>query len=1726
MKTKINSSVKRVLSLVIAFALLIGTLFTANVGININANADEATVKTTIYYSGNKARATSFSDTVHDGSSEENAIIIYTAEELAYLASQVGTASQGKFYKMADNIGTIVLQAQKNATDILALTSSANVKTYFDNLSDKYTWGGTHSDSSKPFVGTFDGNGVEIYGLYSSGGDYMGLFPAVDSGTTIKNVAVKNSYINNSSQMGAIVGRSFWNNGGLKKDLGNITIDGCTVANCYLRCSSTGTGFAGVVSGYCDPERIVIDNCLVYGNDAKFGSDYSTDMAVFGSSTNDVGYAISITNSLILGTTPYRKYAFGWRTGTSSCFSNVYTDQPSGTITFDNTYDEKDSNGQPTGNKINYTETYNDSQIKQVKLDQVKGINGKKNLGLDWAVDGDTAPGKWYVRADDYPTLSYPGTDWKDIELPDVFSGAQASNYQKGTGTKDDPYIIKTTAQLFKMVNSGAEGQGKYFKVDDSITEFYLSDIRDSKVDDLTAVKSVYNSGNYSNWAVTGDFYGHFDGNGVTIKGMICKDTGAFVKKMCKDASIENVNFSGCYAYGSTAAIVCKEFAEYGDAENKPTISGISVRYSHIESTCTLAYETGTLGYSLDGFYTAGTTMYKLKVATAGGIVATTNTPKMLTILDCLYDGTTCELTDKGSKGSDKSVVTSAVAGILSVNTNANNFTISNCVSLGAPIVTSATHDTSGNKLTHVRYGTAFEEYFENCYSDYDYDTYCYDFDWDLYPDIQDIFDNLVDTADQYEQSDFLLLDFANKWEMKDFTDNDTERTIPMPKCSSVELVNLGYANYSKLLADYNGHGLTSGNYPTRNGNYGWYEDYVGTGTENDPYIIDSAEKLALAIATGGSNAGQKLYYKLSCDINLGGVNWIDTAFTSGDNGINYTYTAFAGTLDGNGHTVSGLYSVTANRAQYCGLIPILNGGTVKNLHLRDSYIANSTSVAYAGGIVGENQNGTIIGCSAENTLTSNNSNNTLFASNQSGTTKNSYYVKSDGTAVYYINNATGTPDLSATENGAKIWYQVTKDSLVRLTNRIKLGKTYDLDGNGTFDTNDIAILRNSMLGTSEYTNAYADINGDGVVNIIDLALVRRESVIQGDKAEFVSTRDGFWANVELGKVSIYYDCNDNYDSARKLQLYIESVYPTVSITKYTAGTVVNGTEQGTYNNQDNAISIKKDTSLAYDKYNATYDYKTNVLKINGGSFTAVEQAVLDLIAQKTHENKSNPQNINTLSILNLKDAKNDAYKSSVTVNGTTYYYAWGDEFESGSTYSADTWKIEPYRTETNRKDFAGLESPEVSNLSSLWVVENGRLTIKRGVNTDVYGTSDTSYVWSDGTGYVGVAAGKIGDTNKFNSTIDADDKYIDPGQITTVKSMVFKQGYAEMRASLPSDGHAFPAWWLLGNSGAQGNANIARTLYGKIYKLNNAENNSVSPWDGKSNSMVANDLTTYKYQVPNAYLEFDIVELMQSQNTAKSKVGDWKDYIQLTVHKIYDQNVYNKNLYVHNWATGTVGNAISLDTFNTTTADRFIHRYSPKNTIANYMYSYETGALWWKDTVETGASFSFGTAKNKFVNQTDTTVSMTNTYTYGFAWTVNGSQYELTIYIDFNNDGNMSSDEIIFKIDQNIGHNDTDSDSYNSSDPLYNKDDTSADAEVWDQYMYMLLDNSYYTANYNDQTSFNDLFKQDTGHGTAGAKDKTTFDIDYVRVYQQDGKRDLVTAETEAFNTGSHFGY
>ncbi len=129
-----------------------------------------------------------------------------------------------------------------------------------------------------------------------------------------------------------------------------------------------------------------------------------------------------------------------------------------------------------------------------------------------------------------------------------------------------------------------------------------------------------------------------------------------------------------------------------------------------------------------------------------------------------------------------------------------------------------------------------------------------------------------------------------------------------------------------------------------------------GSGTETDPYIIETARQLAYLIkhdVVDSAGATNGKYYKLAADIYLNDVSNPDWK----SNNPNSWYEVesskrFAGNLDGDGYTVYGLYySGTAS----FGLIPWVEmwsyDVTIKNLIISDAYI--STSGQFVGAVVG-----------------------------------------------------------------------------------------------------------------------------------------------------------------------------------------------------------------------------------------------------------------------------------------------------------------------------------------------------------------------------------------------------------------------------------------------------------------------------------------------------------------------------------------------------------------------------------------------------------------------------------------------------------------------------------------------------------------------------------------------------------------------------------------------------
>jgi len=129
---------------------------------------------------------------------------------------------------------------------------------------------------------------------------------------------------------------------------------------------------------------------------------------------------------------------------------------------------------------------------------------------------------------------------------------------------------------------------------------------------------------------------------------------------------------------------------------------------------------------------------------------------------------------------------------------------------------------------------------------------------------------------------------------------------------------------------------------------------YPGSGTEDDPYRIYTAEDLQ-----GASNRG---YYKLMNDIDL--ISWINENSPTegwpaiGRNSGEATY------IDGDGHKVTGLWMNTTQN--YNGLFSNFSAGQIKNLTVEVATGKKVKGGDYTGILIGRNANGRLVNCSVK----------------------------------------------------------------------------------------------------------------------------------------------------------------------------------------------------------------------------------------------------------------------------------------------------------------------------------------------------------------------------------------------------------------------------------------------------------------------------------------------------------------------------------------------------------------------------------------------------------------------------------------------------------------------------------------------------------------------------------------------------------------------------------------
>lgn len=139
-----------------------------------------------------------------------------------------------------------------------------------------------------------------------------------------------------------------------------------------------------------------------------------------------------------------------------------------------------------------------------------------------------------------------------------------------------------------------------------------------------------------------------------------------------------------------------------------------------------------------------------------------------------------------------------------------------------------------------------------------------------------------------------------------------------------------------------------------------------GDGSKDNPYQISNGAELAYLAQQVNSEKidSEDTFITLTNNIDLNNKAWTP---------IGNSDSVFAGTFDGNGHTISGLYiNITGSYSSakkgrlYQGLFGCVEDGTVQNLIVTGSVtIGNekSVNVSYIGGIVGYNDGGIVQNC-------------------------------------------------------------------------------------------------------------------------------------------------------------------------------------------------------------------------------------------------------------------------------------------------------------------------------------------------------------------------------------------------------------------------------------------------------------------------------------------------------------------------------------------------------------------------------------------------------------------------------------------------------------------------------------------------------------------------------------------------------------------------------------------
>lgn len=770
----------------------------------------------------------------------------------------------GVAFKVADNIKAFNMNNTESTVDFSGDMTAEQVENALADAPVKsgLRWEHSLGDAKAPvFKGTFNGNGVTVYGLKGYTGINSGLFPKV-GGADIRNLTVKNCYFN-GDRVGVLIGN-------------NSTAAGLVVRNCAIYnnvavctrkndCDVYGGVIVGFVYSGVDTNwqngTINLYDSLIYGNDVKHSktvaahnNEYNFKYGLFGNSSNKQGAVV--TNCIVLDSAPYSLW-HGYNAFYNSTYATVYTNTLDMTIT--NTGYKSDgavkvenvtetvvnSDGSVTqkfnvfengtDKNINYERKHDAGTLIKVEASDVQGSAAKSKLSaLDWD--------KWTVSVNGYATPKIYNI--REYSAGSAWTGDVALTYSGGDGSSSSPYMINTAEELALMMTSAKAGECFALGADIVINDT-------SKSDWTNSARQWFTSNDMPAFEGTLDGKGH-SVSGIYYTGKQAGEYGGLIPVLGANAAVKNItikdsefNGGSKYTFGAVSGRV---------DDNSPKI----IKLSAVTVKNSVEFKGG---------------------ANVGGIIGKIGYSGV-NINDCISE-------------------TSGL--FVSVEGQAN---VKRCVSVGAyPF-----GDTNYIKA-------------ENVYTD--------------------------TNGASLEGVTVLAND-----EMKG-------------DAASTNMAGLNFPTSWAVVAD--AYPAPTGNEASSEGVKGevWSgaiaTSYAsGRGTASDPYIIETAEQLALCVY----NPQSGMQYKLGADIYLNDVNGNLWSSKVGCNewftqyNVRSTNTGNGFVFDGDGYVIYGLYLNHTANDQYwrAGLFPYLQEkGTIRNVGLSEAYLAGSFEFTNEtiGGIVG-----------------------------------------------------------------------------------------------------------------------------------------------------------------------------------------------------------------------------------------------------------------------------------------------------------------------------------------------------------------------------------------------------------------------------------------------------------------------------------------------------------------------------------------------------------------------------------------------------------------------------------------------------------------------------------------------------------------------------------------------------------------------------------------------------